>query len=195
MATKTAAKTVTVKGATLSFPKVFKAEAYAEGQKPRFSTTLLFDPGSEAVKVIRGALNDIVREQWDGKKPNGLEVCLHEGDKKIASARNPENYEMYAGKLYVTASTSADTPPVIVDLDGRTPLVVSSGKIYGGAIVDAVLRLWGQDNKWGIRINAELKGLRWRGKGTPFGSGGPIDPSAYFDEVEEVAEAWDDAPF
>jgi hypothetical protein len=185
MATKTVAKTVVLKKTQLSFPKLFKPEAYAEGE-PRFSTTVLMEPGGEAAVALQTAMEELIKEQW-GKKPNGLEVCLKDGDQKVASARNPENYGMYGGRVYVTASCKRDAPPVVVDADARTPLTAASGKIYGGVLADVIVRLWGQDNKWGLRVNCELKGVQYRGKGTPFG-GGMVDPTALFDEIVEEEE-------
>lgn len=184
---KIASRIVTLNKTVLSFPKLFKPEAYAEGE-PRFSATFLFDPGSEAAKVAQQAIDEIIAEQWAGKRPNALKVCVQEGDAKVAAARNPENYSMYEGKLYVTASAKQDRPPIVVDTDGATPLTAASGKVYGGAIAGAIIRLWGQDNKWGVRINAELRAVQVQGAGTPFGSGGRIDTSRYFQAVDE--EDW-----
>ena len=89
------------------------------------------------------------------------------------------------GKMTIKASTKKR--PVVIDRD-KTPLVEDDGKPYAGCYVNAIIRLWAQDNSYGKRINASLEGVQFHKDGEPFGAGGvSVDE---FDDFED-----EDAPF
>lgn len=170
---------------TASFPSLFKKTAYKDN-KPKYSMTVLFDPESKAHKAIKKAFDEILKELWAGKKPNGLKVCLHDGDAKIASARNPDTYAAYEGKLYVTASSDS-----LPDVRDRNPTIkldaeTGAGKIYGGAILDAIVNIWAWDHPvHGPQINCELKGAQFVEAGERIGGGGESDVSDYYTNYED----------
>lgn len=182
---KTANRTIVLPRVTASFPSLFKKTAYKDN-KPKYTVTALFDPESEAHKRLKKAFSELLGEMWDGKKPNGLKTCLHDGDAKIASARNPGTYSAYEGKLYVTASS--DTLP---DVRDRNPTVrldeeTAADKIYGGAVIDLIVNVWAWNHSaHGPQINCELKGAQFVDPGVRIGRGGSSDVSDYFQTYEE----------
>jgi hypothetical protein len=63
-------------------------------------------------------------------------------------------------------------------------------KAFSGALVNASVEIWAQDNKWGRRINCSLRGVMLTGEGENFG-GGSSPASA--DEFAALAKAKADA--
>lgn len=105
-------------------------------------------------------------------------------------SNNPE----YAGHFIVSAR-SPDQPQIRgrkKDPDTGKPERLTSAQaikmIYGGAICTLLIRPWPQDNKYGIRANAELLAVQWKAKGEPFGDQRRIGE----DEIDDSLEADDD---
>jgi hypothetical protein len=61
---------------------------------------------------------------------------------------------------------------------------------HSGAVVNASLDVWAQDNKWGRRINCSLRGVMLTGEGENLG-GGSSPASA--DEFASLAKPIPDA--
>ena len=72
-----------------------------------------------------------------------------------------------------------------------TAVVEEDNIIYGGCYVNASISFWGQNNKWGKRVNANLYGIQFSKDGEPFGLG-PVDVSEDFDDISNIAEEDDD---
>ena len=60
-------------------------------------------------------------------------------------------------------------------------------KLYAGAYVNCILRVWAQDNKHGKRINAELKVVQFVRKGPAFSGNRVVDPNESFDD-DDIGE-------
>lgn len=112
--------------------------------------------------------------KWPKFKPE--KVCLRDG--------NLENWEGYEGCWYVSANSPDQ--PVLIDRvkdenDKWAPLTKDNGgtkKLYAGARVNMIIRMWIQDNKHGQRLNAEIKCVQFRAHGDPFSGRIPVDPNA-----------------
>ncbi len=77
--------------------------------------------------------------------------------------------------------------PLVLDRD-KTPLTAADGKPYSGSYMNVSLEIWAQDNNFGKRINATLKGVQFVGDGDSFGGGAPASP----DDFEDLAVGEDD---
>lgn len=174
----------------LSFPKLFTAEAPAPGQKPKFGASFLMDPGTDNEKKVKARMQEVAKEKWGEKAPAiyktlvaGQKVCLRDGDTKA-------EYDGFEGKVFVSAST--DKRPGVFDRD-RTPMAEEDGKIYAGCYVNANIEIWAQDNQYGRRINAQLRGVQFLADGDPFGGGGAPATADDFPELEESGgDEWGD---
>jgi hypothetical protein len=103
-------------------------------------------------------------------------LCLHDGDAK-------SGYEGFEGNLFISARSKV-RPSVF---DGqRNELTEADGKPYSGCYVNVSLELWAQDNQFGKRINAQLRGVQFLRDGDAF-SGGTRPADA--DEFDEIAVA------
>lgn len=158
----------------LSFPSIFAPKSF-EGSEPAFSAAFLLDTEKHAtlIKQIEKAIDRVALDHF--KKKVSFKSCLHDGNDKA-------ELEGYGdGVMYISARSKRR--PAVVDRT-LTPVDEADGVIYAGCYVNASIRLWVQDNKFGKRVNAELRGVQFVKDGESFGAG-PINAEEEFDKVEE----------
>jgi hypothetical protein len=171
----------------LAFPVLFEAKTVNGEGEPAFSASFLLDPTDH--KVLIGKINDaaetIGKEKWGAKWPQVKKemvakdrLPLHDGDAK-------SSYTGFEGMLYVSARNK--TRPLVIDRD-KSPLNQSDGRPYAGCFVNASIELWAQDNNYGKRINASLRGVQFYKDGEAFAGGGAASEDEFEDlGVEEEA--------
>lgn len=180
---------ISLKNVRLAFPALFEAKTVNGEGAPAFSASFLMSPDHPAAAELKAAFEKIGEAKWGAKWPaikKGIEAkdqfALHNGDSKA-------EYEGYEGNLFISARNK--TRPVVIDRD-KTPLVESDGKPYAGCYVNASIELWAQDNNYGKRINASLRGVQFLKDGEAFAGGGVASD----DEFEDLAaEEIDDPAF
>ena len=152
---------------------LFEAESFEDGGKKEFSASFLIPKDSPLVTQLKEALLKVANEKWGEKGPQMLQtlfrddrLCLHDGDRK--------DYEGYANHFFLRASNAVR--PLVID-GQRNPVTAADGKVYSGCYVNATITLWGQDNRFGRRINANLRGVQFAADGEAFagGSTGTVD--------------------
>jgi len=146
----------------LSFPHLFKPHAMEEGQEPKFSATFLLDTEEHGKLLdhIDAMIDRLALDEF--KKKISFKRCLRGGNEKL-------ELEGYGdGKFFIPASRK--TRPAVVDHD-LNPITEEDGKVYAGCYVNATIRLWVQNNKWGKRVNAELRAVQFLKDGESFGAG------------------------
>lgn len=164
----------------LAFPTLWEPKTVNGEGKPAFSASFLIDPADPQVKAINAAIEQVAKDKW-GQRADAIlkqlraqdKVALHSGDLKA-------NYDGFAGMLYLSARSM--TRPLVIDRDKR-PLVEADGKPYAGCYVNASVELWAQDNNYGKRINATLRGVQFVRDGDAFAGGG----AASEDEFEDLS--------
>jgi len=183
---------IMIKNARLAFPDLFVASAMDEDSKPAFGATFLLDPveQKDQIAALNAAIEKVAKEKWASKAEPVLSnlrkrgcVCLREGDDKVNASG--EAYAGFEGMMCISARHA--TKPTIIDRD-RTPLDSTDGRPYAGCYVNASIEIWPQDNKWGKRVNAQLRGVQFVKDGDAFGGGSP----AGADEFEELEEDFGD---
>jgi hypothetical protein len=152
---------------------------------PKHSATFGFPPNHPAVAQIKAAFQKVATEKWGAKAGTvfaelkaGGKLCLHDGDAKASK-------EGYAGNLYLSASNKMK--PLVID-GQLQPLQANSGKPYSGCQVNATVQLWAQDNRFGKRINASLKGVQFLRDG-PRLSGGGVSSVEEYEAIPDAADA------
>ncbi len=169
----------------LSFARLFVARAFSDGQDPRFEAAFLLDPTDKAhakvIKTIEAAAADIIQEKWGKKPPKKLPKCFG-----LTEDLELE-YEGYED-MYIVRANKSDGRPLVVDRDGRTPLVAEDGRPYSGCYVNANVTLWTQDNTFGTRINGNLRSVQFLCDGEAFSGSGPVDADDEFEEMEDADE-------
>ena len=174
---------ILLKNVRLAFPNLFEPTTVAGEGKPRYSATLLIPADHPQLAEIRAAQDAIAKEKWRDKSAaivRGLDkqdkLALHDGDTK-------SKYDGFPGNFFVSAAAQENAAPTVIDRD-RSPLSAKSGRPYAGCFVNASIELWAQDNNYGQRINAQLRGIQFYADGDRFSAGRPADA----DEFEEVTE-------
>lgn len=169
---------VKLENVRLSFPHLFSARAAEEGQEPKFSATFLMDSEKHKtlIEKIEKTIERLALDHW--KKKMGFKSCLRDGNEKA-------ELDGYGdGVMFITASRK--TRPVVVNRD-VTPITEEDGIIYAGAWVNATVRLWVQDNKFGKRVNAELRAVQFVKDGESFGAG-KVNAEEEFEAVSSDPE-------
>jgi hypothetical protein len=170
----------------LAFPSLWKATAPATGGEAAFSASFILPKDHKQYGDLVKSLKETAKEKWGAKSDTvykALEAAdklfLHNGDTKA-------DYEGYEGNMFV--SSRAKVRPSVFDQQ-RQELSEADGKPYSGCSVNASLELWAQDNGFGKRINAQLRGVQFLRDGDAFAGGSrPADA----DEFDEIGVAEDD---
>lgn len=172
----------------LAFPVLFEARTVNGEGKPAFSASFLLDPADPQVKALNQAIEQVAKDKWGAKAEAILKqmraqdkVALHDGDLKA-------NYDGFPGNLYVSARSA--TRPLVIDKD-KSPLTEQDGKPYAGCFVNASIELWPQDNNYGKRVNASLRGVQFFRDGDAFAGGGGAASEDEFDDISSGATADD----
>lgn len=168
----------------LSFPGLFKAEAFKPGDDPKFKATFLIVKGSENHKAVEKAIAEEAKIKWGVKgektvaniRNNPNKFCYQDGDTKT--------YDGYEGMMALSAKSS--TRPLVIDQQ-RNPLSEEDGKPYAGCYVNASVELFTYDNS-GAGISASLAGVQFVKDGDAFG-GGKAASVDEFDALEDGADA------
>lgn len=184
---------IQLKNVRLAFPELFEPKSVNSEGAPAFSATLLIDPKNPQIKDIKAAIEAVAKDKWGAKAGATLKtlqannkLALHDGNLKT-------EYAGFEGNFYISARSK--TRPLVIDQD-KSALTALDGKPYAGCYVNASIEFWAQDNNYGKRINAQLRGVQFAHDGEPFGGGSTASVDE-FDEVEseESATLEDDIPF
>lgn len=180
---------IMLKNVRLAFPNLFEPSTVAGEGEPRYSVALILPTDHPQIKEIDAKINAVATEKWKDKAEamiKSLEktgkLALHDGDEK-------PNYDGFPGNMFVSASAKVSARPTVINSD-KTPLTDRDGKIYAGCYVNVSLDLWAQDNAYGKRVNAQLRGVQFLRDGDAFSAGRPAD-SDEFEAVTDGADADD----
>lgn len=186
---------IMLKNVVLAFPALAEPQSFGEGE-PAYGAKFPIKPNSEQQKAIEAAVLAEAKEAWKDKADSVIKMLEEDGKiaftKKVyRSKKTGEAYQGFDGQHYLS-TRNAKTQPTVFNQYGEE--VSSKGDIerqaFSGAVVNASVEIWAQDNKWGRRINASLRGVMLTGEGENFG-GGSSPASA--DEFAALAKAKADA--
>lgn len=191
---------VILKDVRLSFFNGFKPskdrvdKKTGETIKGNYNANFLMEkdtPGTKANQAkLKKAGHDAKVKKWGANEANWPKLkpeklCVRDGDL--------EDYDGYEGHLYVSANSNR--PPQIITnrkgKDGKWIEATEGGPNapYSGCYVNALVRLWVQDNEHGKRLNASLEVVQFLRDGDAFGAA-PVDPNERFtdDMVGDVGD-------
>jgi len=164
----------------LAFPVLFEARTVNGEGKPAFSASFLLDPADPQVKALNQAIEQVAKDKWGARAGDILKqmraqdkVALHDGDLKA-------NYDGFPGNLYVSAR-SATGRSSSTRTRARSPSRTASPT--PAASSNASIELWPQDNNYGKRVNASLRGVQFFRDGDSFAGGG----AASEDEFDDIS--------
>lgn len=191
-------QTITIRNARLSFPHLFKPQENKNDDgtvRLTYNCALMLKKGTEDTKknlaAIKAASKAAKEQQW-GSNPDkwpsipSHKLCLRDGD-------NPDHYDPkkrpeYEGHYILSLNADEERPPQIKtnrkDSDNKwiDAEPGQKGAPYAGCDVNAVVRLWAQDNKHGVRINGEPKVVQFRADNEAFSQAAPVKAEDYLDD-------------
>lgn len=158
----------------VSFPRVFKAEAF-EDQAPKFTCTMLFK-STQDLTVLKKAAHAAKVDKWGADKskwPKKLRSPFRDGNEK-------EDLEGYKGMIYITASNKHRPEVVGRDL---SPITEESDEFYAGCYARATLRAFAYDAKGNKGVSFSLENIQKVGEGERFS--GRVKAEDSFDALDE----------
>ncbi len=186
---------IMLKNVVMAFPALAEPQSFGEGE-PAYGAKFPITPNSEHQKAIEAAILAEAKEAWKDKADSVLKMLVEDGKlaftKKVyRSKKTGEPYQGFDGTHYLSAR-NAKTQPSVYNQYGEevTGKAEIERQAFSGAVVNASIEIWAQDNKWGRRINCSLRGVMLTGEGENFG-GGSSPASA--DEFASLAKAKADA--
>ncbi len=167
------------------------------GEGSAFNCQFIINPKHvKLVKALDQAVIDVATEKWKDKAEAVLKT-LEKGGKiawqkeDYCNKKTGEPYPGFEDMFHIGARSQV--APLIIDTN-KAPLTEKQGKPYAGCYVNAQIELWAQDNQFGRRINAGLKGIQFLRDGDAFGGGAPASADD-FDDLSDVGEEDDDNDF
>ena len=183
---------VKLRNVKLSFPELFRPRAFQEGQTPKFQATFLLDPsskeGAAQIKMLQSKIKEVLVEAYGDEKsvPKGVKACLKDNEVE------GKEYNGYEGMWFI--STSNTVRPTVVDRD-LSPITEDDDKMYPGAVVNATITLWSQNNQYGKRVNANLRAIQFVKDSERFGGVAAANAENEFDLLDELDGADGDEPW
>ena len=194
---------VQIREVRLSFANLFDPAKERKNPKTgeiiagKYGCSFLMVKGLDTTKSnmakLKAAAEEVKADKWGKKIPKlkPEKVFLRDGDL--------EDYDGYENCFYVSANNN--NAPVLVDrkkdAKGKwVELTKQNGGpklLYSGAFVNALVRIWAQDNEHGKRLNASVESVQFFKHGEAFSGGKPVDPNEAFDDIDEDEDADDDA--
>lgn len=166
----------------LSYPALHKPRTYKANKDstPKYSVTCLLDPkkNKKDIEAIETAMEDLIEEEFKGKKPKGMRVILKDGNDKTDDDDNVS--DGYEDMMYIKASSKKK--PIVVDRD-LTPLGEDDTRPYGGCYGNVSIRMYAQNNDFGRHINITLLAVQFAGDGEAFGDSA-VNAEDEFEDLE-----------
>ena len=175
---------ITLKNVRLAFPRLFEAQSGPDGGDPKYSATFILTDDATRQQLDE-AVEAAAQEKWGAKSTDALKKLKAQGKVCHKDGEQKADYDGFEGNTFVSASNKV--APAVFDKDG-TRLQKRDGRPYAGCYVDVSLDVWAQDNKFGRRINAALRGVKFRSDGEPFaGSGAATEDEFEFEASDDDA--------
>lgn len=177
---------ILVKNVRLSYPHLFKKWGLNEGDTKKYSAKLLLDKRTHAadIKALAQHLIKMQTEAFKGRIPN---------DKLFLRDGAESGKEGMAD--YYSIAASEDKAPDVINRD-KSRINEEDDVVYAGCYVNALIRPWVQNNKFGKRINANLLAVQFVKDGERFsGIERPDIDEAFGDVSEDFADDDGTDPF
>ncbi len=151
---------IVLRDVRLSYPHLFKPWAQQEDQEKKYSARFLLaeDTHAKEIEWLQKHMLGIQKEVFKARIPAD-KLCVRDGN----LTGKPED----EGHWYLAASEKSK--PATLDRHKRE-VVESDDVLFGGVFVNAMIKLWTQNNKYGKRINANLLAVQFFRDGERFGS-------------------------
>ena len=158
----------------VSFPSVFEARAFAEGQEKKFEITALFPAGSD-LSGLKALAKQAAMDKWGDKLPammkaGGLRSPFRDGSEK-------PDLEGYEGCVFIKM-TSKQKPGLV---DQNVQPIIDAGEFYGGCYARASVTCFAYDRMGNKGVSFGLQNIQKMRDGDAFS--GRSKPEDDFDAV------------
>jgi len=179
---------IMLKNVRMAFPALATAQAFGDGE-PAYGAKFVIAKNGEHQKQITAAIKEAATEKWAEKADSIIKMLEEDGKvcfvKKVyKSKKTGEAYSGFEDAHYLSARNASTQPTVYNEygeqLEGKSAIEKAA---YSGALVNASLDIWTQDNKWGRRINCTLRGVMTTGEGENLGGGSSAASASDFGEL------------
>ena len=181
-----------IKNVRASFPVLAEPQEFKAGDgKPRWSLTLLVEPGSAADKAIQEEIKKEAAAVFGEKAAAMLKSMSGQGNKYCYLSGDTKQYDGYEGMMALTCHRAAklkngadNTPPLLIDRDPKVNVKASA--IYGGCFVNAKVSIYVQKGE-NPGVRASFSTVQFARDGDAFSSSTPTIDG--FDELGDDADA------
>ncbi len=143
--------------ARMSFPNVFVAKAFEEGQKAKFGLSILIPPNAD-ISLLKEAAAKVAKEKWGGKLPDKMKnPFLKAGE--YDTTRDFEGWTLIR--------TTAVSKPGIVNAAGQN--VTEESEVYPGRWCSASVRAFAWEMKTGKGVSFGLQNIQLLDHDEPLG--------------------------
>jgi len=148
----------------VSFPSVFEARAFSEGQTKKFELTALFPAGTN-LDAMKALAKQAAVDKWGDKIPAGLRSPFRDGSEK-------PDLDGYEGTVFVKM-TSLQKPGVV---DQNVQPIIEPSEFYGGCYARASITAYAYDQMGNKGVSFGLQNVQKLRDGDAFsGRGKPED--------------------
>lgn len=152
----------------VSFPQVFEPKAFGGGD-PKYSVVMLFDKKADLSKM-KALVKKVALAKWPNGLPSNFVSPFKNGNEK--------EYEGYADKVYITASSLYE-PGV---LDEHKQPIINAKEFYAGCYAIASVNAFAYDKLGKRGVSFGLQNLMKVNDGESLGGGS--SPEKDFESVE-----------
>ena len=165
----------------LSFPHLHTPQVNTndDGTSTIRYNGLFIIPDGAQVEEVRKAIKAAALAKWGAQAESKLKAVMASNKTFLHPCEEKEYDGFDDGLFYISASSRSK--PIIMDR-AKNDLSESSGLPYAGCYVNVKIRPWVQDNKFGKRINAEVRVVQFVKDGDAFAGGAP----ASRDEADDM---------
>jgi hypothetical protein len=173
---------------TLIWARLFEAEAMEEGNDPSYSCAILFKEGAN-LRAVRKGIEAAKKDQWGGKPPRKLNVCVIDDDRDIEDLAEQYDYIEPGDVILKLRRYEKYGQPQLWDQNVEE--IESPTEMYSGCQVVADVEFFGWERKTSAGVSCRLNGLQKVREGEPLG-GGKANTKNSFESVETDDDDDDD---
>lgn len=171
----------------LIWARLFEAEAMEEGNEPSYSCAVLFKKGTN-IKAIRKGIDAAKKDQWGGKPPRKLNVCVMEDEEIEDLAEEYDYIEPGDVVLKMRRYEKYGQPQL---WDQNVEAIESPQEMYSGCHVVCDVEFFGWERKTSSGVSCRVNGIMKVREDEPLG-GGKANTKDSFDDVETDDDDDDD---
>lgn len=184
---------IMISNARLSFPALVEPKGF-DGGPAAYNADLILAPNDPGFQEFMRVISQLAQEKW--KEHANAVLQLIQTDRKLRAFGNGSEkidkktfkpYNGYEGMMYISALNKVrpqffNAQGAVIDPSNTMALQQEARRMYGGCRVNAAIKPWLQDNKFGRGVRCELVAIQFAKDDTPFGDSTP-DVTNLFGQV------------